>query len=247
MPSSTATSKIATGVTDGFGALQRTAAREHRQPAEQSLLRDCQERMTPLERVPKRLLSGRQIRRAACQQVQPRRQSRAHLCRGEDLDARGRQLQGQWQSVEPDANLRHRAGIFGTQRERTLDGGCALHEEPHRGASGQIVDRCTIGLARHAQWGHRVAEFPGHVQDGPACHEDLQRSASVEQRHQQRRGRDELLEVIENEQRRFPYRGPRVVPQRLDERPPFRVSQPDAYAISCATALSSVTEPSATK
>ena len=203
--------------------------------------------MTPLERVPKRLLSGRQIRRAACQQVQPRRQSRAHLRGREDLDARGRQLQGQWQTVEPDANLRHRAGIFVTQRECALDGGRALHEEPHRGAPGQIVDRCTIGLARHAQWRHRVAEFTGDVQDGPARHEDLQRSATVEQRHQQRRGRDELLEVIENEQRRFAYPRSRVVLQRLDERPAFRVSQPERVAISRATALASVTEPSATK
>ena len=53
--------EIATGVADGFGALQRAAAGEHRQPSEESLLRRRQERVTPLECVPQRLLSGRQI------------------------------------------------------------------------------------------------------------------------------------------------------------------------------------------
>jgi len=68
---------------DRLGRLQGTAAHEHRQPTEQSLLRPIQQVVAPGDRVAQGLLPTGPVRRASRQQGEPAPQARASIAGGE--------------------------------------------------------------------------------------------------------------------------------------------------------------------
>ena len=97
--------EIATAHAVGGG--DRPPAGEHREPREQPLLHRRQQVVAPQQRVAQRPLAGGDVARTVGQQLEPPLQA------GEDLrglqrpDARGGELDGERQPVEPRADLRH--------------------------------------------------------------------------------------------------------------------------------------------
>ena len=90
---------------DGLRGLQREAADEDREPAEEALLLGCQQVVAPGDGIAHRLLPRRQVARASGQQRQPVLKSREQRCGREHLDPRRGQLDGQRQPVQSAADL----------------------------------------------------------------------------------------------------------------------------------------------
>ena len=178
-----------------LGGLERAAADEHRQPHEQPLLFRREEVVRPADRRVERLLAG--IRVAAAFQVQPAAQPLEQLLGREDRNARGRKLERERKVVEPVAELDRRSRLAELRAERA-------------GARREKRRPVTVVERRHA---------PGvlalQLQPLPARHEQLRPARLPEPRDVGRNLRQQVLGVVEQQQRAL--RGERVG-ERLLER-----------------------------
>ena len=94
-----------------LGRVERKAAGEHGEPAEEGLLGRIEEVVTPLDGGTHRLQAGRKVAGSARQQRQPRPEPGEHRFRREDGHPRRRQLDGERQAVEAAAKLADGGGV----------------------------------------------------------------------------------------------------------------------------------------
>ena len=133
--------EIALGVANGFHAFQSASAHEHRQSSEKLLLGGTQQVVAPIHGGAQRLLPLRQVARAAGQQLQPARQARQHGRGRKNFDPRGRQFDGERQTIQTGANLGDRGRVFPVELKIRLGGDGALHEQRDRGVLRQRPQR----------------------------------------------------------------------------------------------------------
>ncbi len=96
---------------DSGGGLKRTASHKDGEPAEEALLLFCQQVIAPLEGVAQRLLAGGQIACATGEDIQAAREAFEQRLWREQFDTSCRQLNGQWQTVQPRTDLGDGASI----------------------------------------------------------------------------------------------------------------------------------------
>ena len=138
--------------------------------------------VAPLDRRAQRSLPVRRITRARRQERQPPVEPRQKLIRVQERHARCRQLDRERQPVKPSADLADRD----RRHESSNDGTCALDEEGF-----SIVGR---------QWFDRVPLFGRDVQRLAARDKDIRVRCALEQRRDHRRGLDNLLEVVHQDE-----------------------------------------------
>ena len=128
--------RIEVGLGHRLGGFERATAAEHGGATEKHLLVEGEQVVAPCDRSAKGALSFGQVARAAGQQTQTPLEARQDLCRGERLDAGGRQLDGQREVVQPTADLGDRlvgdeAGFdgpgSGQEQRKPLGGGQRRH------------------------------------------------------------------------------------------------------------------------
>ena len=111
-------------------------------------------------------------------------QARQQRVRRQQLDARGRQLDGQGQPIQAPADLGHRRGIGGREGEVGLDGPCALEEEVDRGDLCQGCDVGTVCRVGQRQRRHGELMLAAHPQRRAAGDQRLQGGAGGQQVYQ---------------------------------------------------------------
>lgn len=118
----------------------------------------------------------------------------------EQPDPGRRQLYGQGQPVEPDADLGHGGRVLVADREAGFSSLRPLYKEADRLVLGEkFQSRRTPGVGQRKRR-RRVLEFSVDSQQGAAGHEDLEAGAGREKVSDQRGGLNHLLEVIEQEE-----------------------------------------------
>ena len=116
---------------------------------------------------------------------------------------RCRQLKGQWQPVQSDADLDYSGSVvlrkdkLGLHHLRTLNekGDCRILQ--------QLLICWQVERIRQGEWRHRELVFPLHVQDRSAGHQDLDGWTGQEQFNQRGRSWEDLLEIIQQQQEVF--------------------------------------------
>ncbi len=152
------------------GRLQRAAAGEDGQAAKEGLLGFAEEIVTPGDGLAHGLLPLRGVAGATGQQRQALRQPCAQGRRGQDLDPRRGQLQGQGQPFDLAADRRDRDGVVRRQRKPRPDLGRPLDKQPHGGHAGQPGQRWRVRTLRRGQseWFDRQLALPAQPQAGAA-------------------------------------------------------------------------------
>ncbi len=122
---------------------------------------------------------------------------------GSSLTPRSDQFDGQRQAVQPSAQLGHSSGVVVVDREVGLYGLGALGEQDH-GCIAQRIVGCepAAALLRHrqSQGAHRHLPLAAHAQRLAASDQHMQPGTAPQQVIHQRRGRDDLLEVVQRQQ-----------------------------------------------
>ena len=167
--------------------VERAAAREDGEAAEERPLVVVEELEAPADRVAQRSMPGRRIARPRGEKLERVLQPGEHRRRGQQLGPRRGELDRERQAVEVVADLRDR--VPGRRRPPRSPGG---RRGPAPGTWSTAASRRErlegkLLLAAHAQ--------PGAARDG-----DLQARARGDDRRQRRRGVDDLLEVVDDEQ-----------------------------------------------
>jgi hypothetical protein len=162
-------------------SLERPTASEDRERREQAALTGIEQLVRPLDRGAKRLLAPLRVAPAA-QQVEAVGQPLEKLCCREKRRAGGRELERQRKIVELLAQLVHLL----VRVEVRLDCARPRHEQLPR--------------LRPREHRHRVDVLALHSQPLPARHQHVGTRALREHSRHLRRGLDEVLEVVEQEQ-----------------------------------------------
>jgi hypothetical protein len=115
-----------------FGGLERTAAHEDGEPAEEALLLLAQQGIRPLESVAQRLLAGGQIACATCQHGEPMLQSFEQSLRRQQLAAGSGQFDRQRQAIQAHADICDGVRIGLCQLKGRLDGLRTQDKETYR-------------------------------------------------------------------------------------------------------------------
>ena len=173
--------------TDFFGGGEVAPAREHRQPFEHPLLVVEEQFVAPVDHGPQRLLARQRGTRPAGEQPEPVVQPFADLREGKRAGARGREFDGERETVEAGADLGdHRAVVVGEfeRRARCVSPG---DEEGHG--------------VRRPERRYRPDGLTADAKSLAARGEDAQRRAATEQVFGDlgRRG-DHVLAVVEHDQ-----------------------------------------------
>ena len=186
--------------THRLDCVDRAASGEHREPREQDALGLGEERVAPIERRAKRLLPARKIARAACEHVEHLFQPLHHPRRRQQLAARGRKLDREGQPVEPPADLRDIRRAPLRQLEGWVDGAQTGHEQANGVVGGELLERRRRAAARRLQRWDRVLVLPAETQRRAARGEHGQSWSLGEQLRYERRPREHVLEVVEQQQ-----------------------------------------------
>ena len=192
--------RVQRGAADRFGGIQRAAAREHRQPGEQRPLTGPEQLVAPVDGGAQRVLTCGGVASAGRQQIQAVLQPREHRRGVEQLRPRGGQLERERKTVHGPADAGDGARVRIGQREVGANGPRAGHEQRHRLAEGQGLDRRVGAGRRECEWRHRVLVLAGQAQGGAAGHERLCARRRRQQAADQRRRRQQMLEVVEQQQ-----------------------------------------------
>ena len=156
--------------------------------------------------------------------VEPPRQAASSIAAGaRHAAARRGQLDRQRQPVEPAADLRDRAGASSSTKP-VAGGPRSRDEQLDRGGVARGARRLGQGQRRD-----RVLVLAVEAQQRPARDQHLQRRRRRRAAGDDRRGRVDVLEVVEHEQR--PARR-EVVAERLDDRPIGALGDPERVARS---------------
>ena len=175
---------------DLLGHLQVPAG-EHRQPAQQDLLRLGQQLVAPVHRGAQRLLPRRRGPVARGQQPEPVIEPAGDLLHRQRADPRRGQLDGQRHAVQGPAQPGHRLGVVAAQREA----GPGRRRPARRTAAAPRAGPGRPGTAgsrpgRHGQRRDPPDGLAAHPQRLPAGRDHPQRRAAGQQLlHQRRRTR----------------------------------------------------------
>ena len=192
--------QAAGGRHDRLGIFEVPAAHEDRETPEQCSRVRVQQVMAPVDGAPQCPLAVGAIGRGRLQQVKAMPQARQQGLRWQQLDARRRQLDGQRQAVEADADLDDGGSVRGRQREVRPDRPRAQHEQRHRLGCQQRIEVKLAAGSRERQRRHRHLLLSRDVQGRPAGDDDLEVAGPAQQPGHRVRGREHLLEVVEHEQ-----------------------------------------------
>ena len=183
-----------------LGVFERPPACEHGQARKERPLTIGEQRVTPVQRGSKRSLPRRKVARAfdeevecACEALRdrPGRQD-LYSCRGK--------LDCERKPVESAADRSHAFDVVVGEGERRIDGLRACGEQPHRLVRHELLEGQTLPGCRQRR--HRILVLPREAQRDAARSEHPQARRSTEELRDGIRRRAELLEVVENEQRR---------------------------------------------
>ncbi len=184
---------------DSLSRVQGEPAAEHGEASKERLVLRRNEVMTPGDRVPHRAVAVWRISRATRQHRQPPPQPRKQRLGRQQPNLRRRQFDRQRQPVQPMANPRDRSRVFGVKRKRGVNGAGAFDEE---------LD--SVGVAEPFRWVGSVGQrqgryedlvFPRNAQRRPTRGEDAETGAGAQEMGHERRRLDDLLEVVEDEQK----------------------------------------------
>src|SRR5206468_691403 len=120
---------LALAVADLLHRLERPALVEDRDTAQEPLLLCVEQRVAPADRRPQGALAQRQVAVARGQQVEGMVEPLEQYRGLEDSHARGGELEGERQPVEPAADRGERRRVAGGEREAGLDLLSALDEQ----------------------------------------------------------------------------------------------------------------------
>ncbi len=116
-----------------------------------------------------------------------------YCLRRQTPDLAGRQLDSQWQVIEPPANRGNGLESAGIEREGRVGGGCAIGEKLDRGRGGRSL---RLGYER----GETIDVLAADMQDRAADCQDAQRGAGVQQPRQYPGRAWDLLQIVEHQQ-----------------------------------------------
>jgi hypothetical protein len=112
-----------------------------------------------------------------------------------------RQLDRQWQPIQPGANLGDGARIGGRDAKVRLRRPYALDEQRRRGVRRELVMRWQALHVRQRQRMYRVGVFTAQSHCGSAGHQSRHAGAMLQERANGRRGLDDMLEIVQHKQR----------------------------------------------
>ena len=187
---------------DRFGRAERGPAREDGHPREVRLFFGCQELIAPGNGVAERLLAVREIARAAGEDAEAVGEPGEQGGDGEDLHSGRGQFDRERQSVQTLANLGDRGGVRFRQGEPRANPLGGLDEQPHRVALGNAVERlrCRRGELQRLD---RELPFAPDMERQPAGDDQGQTRAGAQQAGEVGRRGNDLLHVVEHDQRGY--------------------------------------------
>ena len=191
---------------DVLRGLEREAASEHAEPPEHGLLIGGEQAVAPFQRRPQRLVPAQHGARAGREDVEALVQARAQALDAEQRQARRGEFDGQRDAVQPAADLDHRGGIGGGQREMRNQRLRPRHEQLHRSRVGD-VRHGVGGVCRGIGGGHRqraqaMDMFAGGLQRLLAGDQQAQVRCGGGQRLDEfGHGSGQVLAVVEQQQR----------------------------------------------
>jgi hypothetical protein len=219
------------------GRFQGAAADEDGQASEQRLLGGGEQVVAPGDRLLERPLARRRVPRPGREQVEgreavrplgrravPADQPGQRGPRRQDLASGSRQLDREGQAVQPDAELGHCSGILAGEREVGLDRPGTLDEQRHGRHLGQRGGIPEVLGPRQFERGERELVLAVDAQRLAAGDQHLQPGAAGEQVADQRRRRDHVLEIVE-EQKHLPLAEMRT--KSLDQRHGLGLADPE--------------------
>ena len=118
------------------------------------------------------------------------------------FDPRRRQLEGERQRIEPSTNRRHGRAVRGREAKVGLHVPHPLHEEPHRGRARQIGGRHRVSADIQRERSDSVLPLSSHAERGAAGDQHSERGDRRQEIRDQRRRVQDLLEIVEHQQRR---------------------------------------------
>ena len=185
---------------DRLNRCQRDATLEDGQAGQQPLLLLGQQRVAPVERGAQRLLACRQIARAAGEEGQATVQARQERRQGEELGARRGELDRQRQAVEAAADGGEGRHVGICRGEARVGGLRPFEEEGGSGELRQVGEGSRLLRLRQGQGRDEEFVLAPDLQRHPAGHQELHSRAGGEKLGQGGHGRDDLLQVVEDEQ-----------------------------------------------
>ena len=170
------------------------------EPREQPLILRFEQVVAPVDGTAQRPLPLRQVARARRQQAQPVAQPLCHRGRREQPDPGRRELDRQRQAVEAADDLGHRLPVRRREHEVRPHRHRAFHEQPDGLGVHELRD---VGDTRGRQRERRDRELllAGDPQRGTAGDDHRQLGRRAQEVGDDRRPGDDLLEVVEDEQR----------------------------------------------
>jgi hypothetical protein len=190
-------------VTHGLGSFQRPPPDEHGKPTKQRLVSRSEQLVAPGQSVAQRLLAFRQVGGPNRQNWQaPFEPPQQHVGLQQPR-ARGGQLDRKWHAVQVPADRRGRHYVRRVEREIRRRRQSPFGKQAHRGRSGRRGDvqyfaRRLCGRCRER--GHRETLFAKDAQRCPAGNKQREARAPLEEFGQERRGAEQVLEVVQHEQ-----------------------------------------------
>ena len=212
------------GDADGLGRVEGPAAHEHAESLEELALRLVEQVVAPGDGRPERLLARRQVARSTREERQTIAESRQDGLRAQEAKAGRRELDRQRQAVEPCRDLGDGRGVLVGDLEVRAGRDGSLDEQADRGVLRQRGNPQPLVNAGQLEGWHRKLLLATDPQDGPGGDDDLERLGPAEQLGNRGRGRQQLLEVVEHEQRPA---GAQRLDEALERRPSAGKRHPD--------------------
>ena len=185
----------------GLGGIEREAAREDGQPAQQRPLGLGEEVVAPVDQRAQRLLAAQRGARAAGEQAEAVAEAVGDLLGRQHRDAGGRQLDRERYPVEPMADLRDRGRVLGGEREAGLDPAGALDEQAHGRVGEHFGRRLRAVGVRGGQRRHTPGALAGDAEQLAAARQDVHlRAAAHQSIGDPRRCLDQVLAVVEHDE-----------------------------------------------
>ena len=201
MPGNRAQPPIPSPCAHGFGRLQRPAAGEDRQAAEEHPFRLGQQVVTPVDRRPQPLLAGQGRPAPARQQPEAVVQARGNLLGRQQADPRRRQFNRQRDAIQPGTELHDGGRVRAGNGEAGLDRLSALGEQAHRLGLPHLLQVQAALHGWHGQRGHPPGGFAGDAQRLAAGDQEPNRRTLPEHNIGERgTGADEVLAVVQHQQ-----------------------------------------------
>ena len=174
--------------------------------------------MTPFERGAHRAVARRRRPPGVAKQAESLPEAFRDLFGREHAHSCGGQLECEGNGVDPLADVHDGGHALRRELEIGLRGAGPVDEQAHRVVRHRLVDRGLAGScgARHAERRQRPGHLAGHAEGLTTRRQDLQVWARVQQRRREfRAGVDQVLAVVEDDQRPG---SAQPAPERVDRR-----------------------------